>query len=41
MDEFKFVSLDTDSKDEVIFSQLVPKSVHDLEIDAKISNNFT
>ncbi|KAI2795599.1 hypothetical protein BLOT_016646 [Blomia tropicalis] len=35
MDEFEFVSLDTDCEDEVIFSQLVPESVYDLEIDAE------
>ncbi|KAI2797164.1 hypothetical protein BLOT_011142 [Blomia tropicalis] len=35
MDEFEFVSLDTDSEDGVIYSQLVPESVYDLEIDAE------
>ena len=35
MDKFEFVLLDTDSEDEVIFSQLVPESVYDLEIDVE------
>ncbi|KAI2795425.1 hypothetical protein BLOT_016764 [Blomia tropicalis] len=35
MDEFEFVSLDTDSEDEVIFSQLVSESIYGSEIDAE------
>ncbi|KAJ6215358.1 hypothetical protein RDWZM_009858 [Blomia tropicalis] len=35
MNEFEFVSLDTDSEDEVIFSQLVSESVYGSEIDAE------
>ncbi|KAI2797188.1 hypothetical protein BLOT_011166 [Blomia tropicalis] len=35
MDECEFASLNTDSEDEIVFSELIPELVYDSEIDAE------